>query len=181
MKKYLITDPLFYGDSNNKFAHKLQLVLAEHKVDFICFRDKTGKNMEELAAIFLDISQKFKIPYIAINSNINLAHKLGFKTIHLNSSQINDIDECNNFFTTIVSTHNEQEILLAKRANFITYSPIFETSNKPNVKGVLQLEKIVQKYNKQKIFALGGIISSKEVELCKNTNCYGIASIRLFV
>lgn len=181
MRQYLITDPFFYGNTIEKFTEKLTTILEKHKIDFICFRDKRSPNIEELATVFLQISQKFNVKYITINSHINLAYKLGFKTLHLNSSKLNKIKELKEDFTIIASTHNEKEIELAKDADFITYSPVFMSPNKGKEKGIEELKRVVEKYPKQNIFALGGIISQNEIDECKKTKCYGFSSIRYFV
>lgn len=91
IKSYLITDPNYFSDNKEIFKEKLIAVLKNHKIDFACFRDKSSKNIEELAKIFLQICKEFKIENILINSNISLAIKLGFDGVHLNSQQFDKI------------------------------------------------------------------------------------------
>lgn len=92
IKSYLITDPNYFSDNKEIFKEKLIAVLKNHKIDFACFRDKSSKNIEELAKIFLQICKEFKIENILINSNISLAIKLGFDGVHLNSQQFDKIE-----------------------------------------------------------------------------------------
>lgn len=102
IKSYLITDPNYFSDNKEIFKEKLIAVLKNHKIDFACFRDKSSKNIEELAKIFLQICKEFKIKNILINSNISLAIKLGFDGVHLNSQQFDKIENAKK----IKSYHN---------------------------------------------------------------------------
>jgi len=181
MKSYLITDKSFYkSGSISEFKETLESILNSYRVDYICFRDKESQNIEELIKVFLEVAHKFKIENILINSYINLAIK--YQTgIHLTSQQFDKIDYCkkNNLFT-ICSTHSVEEIKKCSRADAITYSPIFSTPNKGEPKGVEHLKDILSKTDK-KIFALGGVISQKQIELLKESSVYGFASIRYFL
>lgn len=111
IKSYLITDPNYFSDNKEIFKEKLIAVLKNHKIDFACFRDKSSKNIEELAKIFLQICKEFKIENILINSNISLAIKLGFDGIHLNSQQFDKIENAKKSkLITIISCHNLEEL-----------------------------------------------------------------------
>ncbi|WP_198305069.1 thiamine phosphate synthase [Arcobacter vandammei] len=184
LKSYLISDPQYFTNDKDKFRNKLTEVLKNHKIDVACFRDKSSQNFEELAKIFLDICKEFKVPRILINSNIELAEKLGFCGVHLNSTQFDKIEFAKslNLFTAI-SCHNETELELAykKSVDFATYSPIFDTPNKGEAKGIKKLEEVINNFPNLKIIALGGIISQNQIELLKDTKAYGFASIRYFV
>jgi thiamine-phosphate pyrophosphorylase len=108
-----------------------------------------------------------------------------FDGVHLTSQQSNQIAYAkqNNLYT-IISCHNEEEILKAKYegANAITYSPIFYKEDKDHPKGCENLKKIIEKYQDKnfRIIALGGIINNTQIGQVKNTNCAGFASIRYF-
>jgi len=168
LKKYLITDPLYYQD----FKLILTKAIETHNPDFICFRDKTSiKN----AKLSIEIAKFYKIPII-VNQYIELL-KLGFDGIHLTSNQLDLID---NFKEYIVfsSTHNLDEVKKSKNSDFITFSPIFNSKNRQGL-GIDVLNKVYE-YHK-KIFALGGIVSEKEVQIIKKSKAIGFASIRYFV
>lgn len=182
---YLITDPDEYGSTPEKLGQALIKSFSNHTIDMVCFRDKTSRDIEPLAKTCLDISRKFNIPKVLINGNIELALKLGFDGVHLTSKQFDEIKKAKeNKLFTIISTHSEEEINLAKRsgADAVTYSPIFYKENKGSPKGCIVLKTIVKKYQDDSfdIFALGGIVSDKEVKEVKQTDARGFASIRYF-
>ena len=169
MHSYLITDPKFYLD----FKTTLTKAIETYFPDFICFRDKTSTKNAKLA---IDIAKYYKIPII-VNQYAELL-KLGFDGIHFTSHQldlIKNYKEC----ITFASTHNESEVLKAKYANFITFSPIFKSKGRDGV-GINRLNYIVENTD-SKVFALGGITTHKEVEMIKNSKAYGFASIRYFI
>lgn len=184
LKSYLITDPKFFTNEPEKFILKLKEVLSKHKVDIACFRDKSSSNFEELAKLFLKICREFKIEKVLINTDINLAIKLNFDGVHLNSKQFKEIEEVKkkNLFT-IISCHNFDELKIADKLKLdcVTYSPIFQSPNKGEPKGVLNLKKAVNSFPNLKIIALGGIVTNKQIKEIKNTKAYGFASIRYFV
>ena len=184
IKSYLITDPNYFSNNPEKFEEKLITVLKNHKIDFACFRDKSSQNIEELAKIFLEICKEFKIENILINSNISLAIKLGFDGVHLNSQQFDKIQNAKKSnLITIISCHTLKELenAMKKNIDFVTYSPIFDTPNKGESKGVEQLNEVVEKFPNLKIFALGGIIKDKQIKDIEKTKAYGFASIRYFI
>jgi thiamine-phosphate pyrophosphorylase len=168
LQKYLITDPVYYKD----FKSTLTKAIETYHPDFICFRDKTSTKNAKLS---IEIAKYYKIPII-VNQYIDLL-KLGFDGIHLTSNQINLVDYFKEYIT-ICSTHNFQEVKKAINSNFITFSPIFNSKNRQGL-GIEILDE-VYKYHKN-IFALGGIISDKEVKLLTQTKAIGFASIRYFV
>jgi len=169
LHSYLITDPKFYID----FKTTLTQAIEKYTPDFICFRDKTSTKNAKLA---IDIAHYYKIPII-VNQYVELLD-LGFDGIHFTSNQLELIDNYNECIT-FASTHSIQEVLKAKRSDFITFSPIFYSKNREGV-GVDKLNEIVD-LTQSKVFALGGIVSNKEVEIIKNTKAYGFGSIRYFL
>ena len=184
IKSYLITDPNYFSDNKEIFKEKLIAVLKNHKIDFACFRDKSSKNIEELAKIFLEICKEFKIENIFINSNITLATKLGFDGVHLNSQQFDKIENAKKSnLITIISCHTLKELenSMKKNIDFVTYSPIFNTPNKGESKGVEQLNEATKNFPNLKIFALGGIIKDEQIKDIEKTKAYGFASIRYFI
>lgn len=184
LKSYLITDPNYFSSNPQKFEEKLKIVLTNHKVDFACFRDKSSQNFEELAKIFLDICKDFKIENILLNSNINLANRLKFDGVHLNSKQFDDIKVAKSLnLLTIISCHNFEDLnnAIKNSIDLVTFSPIFETPNKGDAKGVEKLNEAIQKFPDLKIIALGGIISKEHIEKISQTKSYGFSSIRYFI
>lgn len=184
MIKYLITDPAYYSNNEQIFKEKLIKVLKNHKVDIACFRDKKSNNFEELAKIFIEVCKNYEIKNILLNSNYHLAKKLNATGVHLTSTQFNDIKNAKELgLYTIISCHNNNEIEEAIKSNIdaITFSPIFETPNKGEPKGISALEEAVNTFKDTNIFALGGIINENQIEQISETKAYGFASIRYFV
>ena len=182
---YFITDPIEFGSDAIEFENSLTNTLSTYAVDMICFRDKTSPNKKELAKICLQVSRKFNIKKVLINSDIQLCNELGFDGIHLNSLQFDLLEDLSTSeLFTIISCHTEKEVLKAKKlqSNAVTYSPIFFKEQKGEPKGIENLKEIVSKYQSKSfdIFALGGIISLGHIEKIKQTKARGFASIRYF-
>jgi thiamine-phosphate pyrophosphorylase len=169
LKKYLITDPKFYPN------FKLNLInsIEKYQPDYICFRDKTSTKNAKLA---VEIAKYYKIP-IVVNQYVELLN-LGFDGVHLTSSQLHLIDYFKNYLT-FSSTHSLKEVKNAKNSEFITFSPIFNSKGRKGL-GIEVLNKICKK-TPSKVFALGGIVTKKEVEEIKLSKAYGFASIRYFL
>lgn len=181
---YLITDPQYYSNDLETFEEKLKTALMSKKVDIACFRDKESDNFHELAKIFVKVCKELNISKILINSNYKLAKKLGAHGVHLNSQQFDKIKKAKELdLFVIISCHNYSDIDNAQRrhVNAITYSPIFETPNKGEAKGISQFRQTVRAYEDLDIIALGGIIEESHVELISKTRAYGFASIRYFL
>lgn len=182
---YLITDPQEYGDNVNTFEKNFTKTLTFHKVNMVCFRDKQTQDTTTLVKRFLTIAKQFQIDKVIINQDIEKAIDMRLDGVHLTSQQFDKITYAkqHNLYT-IISTHNEEEILKAKQegADAITYSPIFYKEEKGDPKGCENLQKIVEKYQDKnfQIIALGGIIKNTQIAQVKDTNCAGFASIRYF-
>ena len=169
MHSYLITDPNYYQNFKSTLTNSIE----KYNPDFICFRDKTSTKNAKLA---IEIAKYYKIP-ILVNQYIELLN-LGFDGIHLTSNQLYLIDNFKEYIT-FASTHNINEVNMAKNSNFITFSPIFASKGRDGL-GIDKLNEIVE-IAKPKVFALGGIISDIEVEEIKKSKAYGFASIRYFL
>jgi thiamine-phosphate pyrophosphorylase len=180
---YLITDPKYYGSEPENFANVLKSVLQRHHVDYACFRDKISSDTDVLAAQFVFTCKLYGIKNIIINSNIEQALLLHADGVHLTSSQYHLIPKAKAAgLQVIVSTHNEEEIIMAEKAgaSFITYSPVFETPNKGNPKGLEDLKDKVAKI-RTKIIALGGIVTAEHINNIEKTGAHAFASIRYFI
>ncbi len=183
MKHYLITDPQYYGSEVFEFKENLISALEKNRVDIVCFRDKTSKNFKELAKIFVEVCKEHKIETILINERYELASELGATGVHLTSQQFDKIKECKDKdLFTIISCHSIEEIEKAQKkfVNAVTYSPIFETPNKGEPKGIPKLKKVRTIFD-MNIIALGGIISQEQIDKLKNLDLYAFASIRYFI
>lgn len=185
MRSYLITNEELYTNDIDKFSNILQYILDSKKIDFICFRDKVSSNYKLLAQQFVNIAKQYNKTNIFINSYIDLAYQLKATGVHLTSTQFNQINYAKSLgLKVIISCHNEDDILQAidYKVDYITYSPIFNSPNKGKAKGIDNLKYIAKRFNKDiKIFALGGIVSNQQIDLIKDIDIFGFASIRYFI
>jgi thiamine-phosphate pyrophosphorylase len=181
---YLITDPKYYSNDKDLFRKNLEKVLKTKKVDMACFRDKESKNFEALAQVFVETCKEFNIKKILINGNYSLAHKLKATGVHLTSKQFHEIKEAKRLdLYTITSCHSFYDIEKSLNAycNAVTFSPIFETPNKGEPKGLAALKEAINLYEDIDIFALGGIVKQEHVKQISKTKACGFASIRYFI
>jgi thiamine-phosphate pyrophosphorylase len=180
---YLITDPKYYTNDPKRFREKLIKTLDATKVHMACFRDKTSSNFEELAKIFVQTCEDFGVETILLNSDYELAFKLGATGVHLTSLQFDKILEAKalNLFV-IISCHSFDEIKKAQNlhANAVTFSPILDTPNKADAKGIDLLKEATHLYDID-IIALGGIINEEEIKKIRKAKAKGFASIRYFI
>ncbi len=182
LKSYLITDPAYYDDleSFDAYLHK---IFRRHTPDFVCFRDKQNETIEPYARHFLEAARRYGISRTLINHEIALAVKLGFWGLHLTSAQHERVGSVSRRFFTVVSTHTVTEALAVQErgADAVTLSPIFASPGKGEGRGPDFLCEATRKVRKAKIFALGGIVSEKEIRKIARCAPYGFASIRYFV
>lgn len=182
MKSYLITSREYHTDTPAVFRSILQEQLKKHFPDFILYRDKHNPHYATQADHFLDVCKNFQGLKAFLHQDYLLAAKLGACGVHLTSKQFEDIPKAKDLgLEVIISTHTHDEVHIAEAmgADYVTYSPIFATPGKGEPKGVEDLAEIIS-MSDIKIFALGGIISSKEVEALQKSNAFGFASIRYF-
>jgi len=174
MIKYAIT-PYFDIDSIS--------LIAKHSPNFISFRDGRRVAIKSNAKEFIDNARSLLDAKLFLSSDYKIAELLAYDGVHLKSDQLFDIKEAKRLgLEVIMSTHSEDEVALALSlgADFITYSPIFNTPNKGEAKGIESLKKISKRFP-NKIIALGGILTQKEVDLILRTKVAGFASIRYFL
>jgi len=183
MLSLAITDPRYYGFKHEAFLQTLLGVLSSKKVDFITLRDKTTASYEELAKVFLSLRQNYLETRFLLHTHYGLASSFGAFGVHLPSSSLDKIgDAKSRGLWVIASTHSLKEATFAQNegADAITYSPIFETPNKPEPKGLEKLKEIRDKIS-IKLFALGGIVTKSHINAVKNARVDGFASIRFFL
>jgi len=182
LKRYLITDPLYYGESEREFQKSIE---RANGFDFILYRDKNNPNYKKFARIFAGVLKERGVREFLIHQNVELAQDLNAFGVHLSSQQFNTIIDAkkSNLFT-IISCHSFRDIEIASGfgVDAVTFSPIFKTPNKGEPKGIETLQKVVETFPEVKIFALGGIISKVEVnKLSRVKGLFGFSSIRFFI
>ena len=168
MLKYMITDP----------SYSLQQTfeaIKKHKPDFICYRNKEYFDEKEIKE-FVNFAKKYSKLFINLDSLKKESLIELFDGVHIPSSRLDEIDKFKNKIT-IASTHNIKEVLKAKKADFITFSPVFNSKNRRGL-GIETLNFICDLH--PKVIALGGIIGDKEIEEIKRSKAVGFAAIRYF-
>ncbi len=179
MNRYLITDRAYYLID----LTRLRDILVRHRPDFAVYRDKESCDYSQGAVRFLEICSEFESIKTMLHGDIDLAFTLGAYGVHLTSLQFDEIKKAKEVgLFTVISCHSEIEILKAQKsgADAVTYSPVFNTPNKGEPKGLAELQRMVDKMSIP-IIALGGITTDIEVKAVESTGCYGFASIRYFV
>lgn len=182
MKKYLITSSEFYTDTPATFRKILQKQCLKHTPDFVLYRDKSNPNYKLQSEDFAHICAEFSNVKSFIHGDATLADSLNVTGVHLTSSQFSEIEYAKSLgLEVIISTHTHDEVKEAEKlgADYVTYSPIFVSPNKGKPKGVEDLKLLLQEVG-IKIFALGGIVHQKELDLVEQSGAYGFASIRYF-
>ena len=180
LKRYLITDNSKYRDEV-EFRRYIEKINRYSDIDYILYRDKENPRYSDFAEIF---AQNISIKKWLIHRDIELALKLQSFGIHLTSQQFSEIPKAKSSgLWTIISCHSLEEIAEAERlgADGVTFSPIFTTPDKGRPKGTEPLREAVTLFPNLRIFALGGIVSEKEVQkLAKIDTLFGFASIRFW-
>ena len=150
--------------------------IKNKKPTFVCYRNKEYYNENEILE-FINFAKNYSKIFINYDSLQNKDLLKYFDGIHLPSSKLNLIE---NFKEKIViaSTHNIDEVKQSKNANYITFSPIFNSKGRKGL-GIKKLNEICNFH--PNVIALGGIISEKEVEQIKKSCAVGFASIRYFI
>lgn len=172
LKKYIITSDI----------DLLKPRLEKHQAEYALYRDKETLDYASQAEKFLEICGEFDGLKAFLHRDFELAVKLNAYGVHLTSTAFDDIKKAKALgLKVIVSTHTAQEVALAESlgADYVTYSPIFETPNKGEPKGAQDLDELV-KSTKLDVFALGGIVDEEQVKEIEKTKSYGFASIRYF-
>jgi len=183
MHSYLITSREYYTDTPAVFRSLLQEQLQKHLPAFALYRDKSNPHYALQADHFLDVCKNFYGLQAFLHQDYKLAAELGADGVHLTSKQFDAIADAKALgLSVIISTHTFAEVAEAERlgADYVSYSPIFSTPGKGEPKGVADLKNVVAKSD-IKIFALGGIITQKEVDALKGSGVFGFASIRYFI
>jgi len=183
MKKYLITSRQFYSDTPAVFRSILHERIKMHLPDFVLYRDKANPAYALQAEHTVEVCRQFMGVKSFLHQDPKLAHALGADGVHLTSKQFDRIKEAKELGLEVcVSTHTIEELKMVEElcADYATYSPIFPTPHKGAAKGIEGLQEALLSVEKLKIFALGGIISQKELKQLQEANPYGFASIRYF-
>lgn len=178
MIAYVITDP----STLNFQTLKTDLERFSTKAEMIVYRDKVTDNYRLNAKLFVETAQAYNFQKIFLHTDYRLAYALKADGVHLKSTQFTDIAKAKELglFVTI-STHTIQETKKAASlgADMLTFSPIFNTPNKGEPKGIEALKEVTSLCTIP-VIALGGIVTQEHIRLCEESGAFGFASIRYF-
>lgn len=151
------------------------------KANFILFRD--FENYQERAKDFMANYSKLGAK-LFLHNDFELALSLGANGVHFSSANISKLSQAPKELIKIASTHSEYELRDAfeRGADFVAFSPIFSSPGKGEPKGLKALQyavNIAKSYEKG-VIALGGIITSEQIDAVLKTGAKGFASIRYF-
>ncbi len=165
---YFITDPSYTLSDIFKAIEK-------HKPDFVCYRNKKYFDKNEIIK-FAEFAKQYSKTFINLDSLQDKTVLKYFEGVHIPSSRLSEIENFKEK-ALIVSTHNPFEVQQAQKADFITFSPVFQSKNRCGL-GIEVLNHICEMH--PNVIALGGITGNKEIEEIKKSKAVGFASIRYF-
>ena len=186
---YLITD----GETNDanfveKSARTLRTVeiAVQNNISLIQIREKqlNAKFVFEFARKAVEIAEKSQTK-ILINDRADIALAANADGVHLTAKSIPIEIIRKNFppdFIIGVSTHTIEEAETAKdqKADFVTFSPIFQTASKIKYgapQGLEKLREVCEKLKPFPVVALGGIDEANYKQILEN-GASGFAAIR---
>lgn len=188
--------PLIYLISEGKLTEQnfhrntkriLQIIetAVSQNISFIQIREKQipAKMVFELTSEAVKIAQNSNTK-ILVNDRADIAFAAKADGVHLTSNSIPTLQIRKNFpknFIICVSTHSFEEANFAKNegADFITFSPIFETASKIKYgkpQGLKKLNEICENLGDFPVIALGGINESNFPKVLEK-NVHGFAGI----
>ncbi len=177
MKRYYITDRKSAGG----FRPLLEVIRDQMHlgVDFIQIREKdiSARELFEFTLTVLEVRQIGHHPLptkILVNSRADVALATGADGVHLPA---NAPHECLPGLLIARSCHTLDEVKKSK-ADFVTFSPVFDTPAKGAPLGLAALKAACQVAGKP-VFALGGVNWENAAD-CIAAGAAGIAGIRLF-
>ncbi len=179
---YAITDSKRYGED---FEGALRRIL-QRGVRMVQLREKdlTGREYYHLALKVREITREYSA-LLFINDRLDVALVVGADGVHLPENGIppKAVKEIAPGLLVGYSAHSLESALYAQEqgADFITLSPIFETSSHPKAKplGLIYMQEVAKRVQIP-IYALGGITWDR-IKLCYKNGAYGVAGISLFI
>ena len=181
LRLYLITDRSLF-DGEGKFLDAVEAALMGG-VKTIQLREKDLSDYE-----LVELGKKLRLltsnygTRLFINSRADIAEQIGANGVHLTETSVNANEVKRNFRDLIVgvSTHSLEGAHLAETqgADYITFSPIYETPSKASYgppQGLDSLRQVTQAV-RLPVLALGGITLHRVAE-CLERGAFGVALI----
>jgi thiamine-phosphate pyrophosphorylase len=156
----------------------LEQIFKLHSPTIACFRRVDRGWKEEEGELFLiKTAQLGGIPILHIR---NLAPRLLeiAEGVHLSSSHLHLIPKFKEMGKLVIaSTHSVDEVERARGADFITFSPIFDSKGRKGL-GVEVLKEVARLH--PYVLALGGIDTPEKVAQIESSPACGFGAIRYF-
>ena len=182
MKKYLITDPLYYPRLSSGFCRRIVQAYIDHHPHFIALRDTANRNYRRSAVNFLRLKRRLNAKFI-LHNDWRLAVKLGADGVQLSAKNRREIHRAKRAkLLVIVSCHSvcEAELAVKQGADHALFSPIFFTPHKGAPKGTAVFNGLKTKILR-KIIALGGVTDGGKIAELAQSGVTAFASIRYFL
>ena len=135
LKKYLITDPVYYSSTPLSLVANFQKNIAFKKPNMALLRDNQTSNYRALAEVFVPFLKSIHVESI-LHSDVKLALALNACGVHLPFRLLDSVKVAKESgLFVVVSTHSLDEALRAEDegASAITFSPIFYTPDRKSV------------------------------------------------
>jgi len=181
LRLYLITDRSLFKVQKYFFAAVEEALLGGVKALQLREKDLPDSDLTKLGIQLRIITSNYKAKFI-INSRADIAEKIGADGVHLteNSVHANEIKSSFPDLIVGVSTHSLEGARFAETqgADYITFSPIYETPSKASYgppQGLGSLRQVTQAV-RLPVLALGGITLHRVSE-CLEQGAFGVALI----
>ncbi len=180
LKVYLITDRKHCPE--NRLLNNLEAALKGGVRDLqLREKDLPLKDLHSLAVVLKQMTERYGAR-LYINDRVDIALMVGADGVHLpeNGMPANEVKACYPHLLVGVSTHSLDGAKQAKKdgADFITFSPIFETPSKMKygpAQGLEALRTVCQEVTLP-VLGLGGI-SKDRVSTVLDQGAHGVALI----
>ena len=178
---YLITDRSLFRDQKYFLTAVEAALIGGVKALQLREKDLSDSELTKLGIQLRILTSNYKAKLI-INSRADIAEKIGADGVHLTETSVHANEIKSNFLDLIVgvSTHSLEGAHLAEKqgADYITFSPIYETPSKASYgppQGLDSLRQVTQAV-RLPVLALGGITLQRVPE-CLEQGAFGVALI----
>ncbi|WP_104682140.1 thiamine phosphate synthase [Helicobacter felis] len=184
IESYCITPPFLSTRNLEDFKTTLFKSFSAHAPTRACLRAPHAP--PDLLACFVELCKTFAITsYLnlpLLSSSIDQALQYGFFGVHVKGHALAELPHIPPTLSSFYSAHSAQEVQQAidLGAHFCTLSPIFPTPHKPPPLGLDYLDQLTP-LQKNRLFALGGIVRIEQVKLIASKGLRGFASVRYFL
>jgi len=181
LRLYLITDRSLFKNKKYFLTAVEEALIGGVKALQLREKDLSDSELTKLGIQLRILTSNYKAKLI-INSRADIAEKIGADGVHLTETSVHANEIKSNFPDLIVgvSTHSLEGAHLAEKqgADYITFSPIYETPSKASYgppQGLDSLRQVTQAV-RLPVLALGGITLQRVPE-CLEQGAFGVALI----